>query len=61
MIEKTYGKYELTCDRCDRYIGGFDSFQDVLDYAEEQEWTRANIYGDWETFVKIALSIWRIE
>ena len=50
MIEKSYGKFELTCDRCSRYVSGFDSFQDALDYAEEQEWTRLNIYGEWENF-----------
>ena len=39
MIEKVKGKFELTCDECGRFHGGFDTLQDAYDYGEEMGWT----------------------
>ena len=39
MIEKVNGKFELTCDECGRFHGGFDTYQDAYDYGEEMGWT----------------------
>lgn len=47
MIEKEYGKYNLECDICGRYIPKFDTFQDALDYAQDMGWTKKKENGEW--------------
>lgn len=37
--EALNNKVELICDECGRFHGGFDTYQDAYDYAEEMGWT----------------------
>lgn len=38
MIDNEYGKYVLVCDVCGEEVNGFESFDDALDYVQEEGW-----------------------
>lgn len=38
MIDREYGKYFLACDICGEEVKDFDSFDDALDYKDEEGW-----------------------
>ncbi len=38
MITEEYGKYVLICDICGEEIGGFDQWEDALEYKNEEGW-----------------------
>jgi len=38
MITKEYNKYVLVCDVCGEEVGGFDDWEDALDYKTQEVW-----------------------
>lgn len=38
MIANEYGKFTLVCDNCGEEIKGFETWDDALDYIEEEGW-----------------------
>ena len=40
MIDKSYGRYQLVCDICGNETAeSFDSFDEAVDYKQEEGWT----------------------
>lgn len=38
MIDREYGKFALICDVCGEEVNGFETFEDALDYAQNEGW-----------------------
>lgn len=38
MIDREYGKYVLVCDVCGEEVTGFNSFDDALEYKNDEGW-----------------------
>jgi Fe2+ or Zn2+ uptake regulation protein len=51
MIDKAYDNYILVCDGCGE-SETFDSFQDALDYAKENNWVIKKHETDWINYCK---------
>jgi len=49
MIDRVYGKYELSCDICEELADEkFDDFQDAVDYRLDNGWKSRKISIIWE-------------
>ena len=47
MIDKAYGRFELTCDVCgDGPEEAFDSFQDAVDHMRAEGWRSTRSCGE---------------
>ena len=47
MITEEYGQFQIECDECGKYVPGFDTFEDALDYAKENGWKIKKVNGEW--------------
>jgi hypothetical protein len=48
MIERCGDEYELICDHCEEPIGGFNGFDDAVQYKKDNRWTSAKgASGQW--------------
>jgi len=49
MINRVYGKFELSCDVCGEPADEkFDSFQDAVDYKKSESWESQRCGDIWQ-------------
>jgi len=48
LIIKEYGKFTLICDICDKQVGGFDTWQEAVDYKKTADWMSKKVDGEYQ-------------
>ena len=58
MIEEIEFKYTLVCDKCCKEEREFKTFENAVDYVEENEWVKFKTDHGWKNLCPICAVKW---